>query len=121
MAILTEGSRPGEFVLPGHYTEIHNSKVPFTGTAVAGQVLGHNGTVYVPFNEDGIDGSQTAQAIMWADVTGATAEIVTVTNRGPCEVNGYRLVWPATATAGEITTAVAGLLTNSDIRVRYNT
>jgi hypothetical protein len=121
MAILTEARRTGGFVLPGHNTEIHNSKVTFTGTAVPGQVVSVVGGVYVPFNQDGVDGSQTPEGIMWDYQDAVTNKVVTVCNRGPCEVNGYDLVWPGDATTGEIATAVAGLLTNSDIRVRYNT
>jgi hypothetical protein len=123
MAILSEAGRAGGYVLPGHNTDINNSKARFSGTGVPGQVLGliTATSIYAPLNVGASDGTQTARAILWDHQAAVTNKEVTVTNRGPCDVNGFDLVWPAGITGPQTTTAVGQLLTNSDIRVRYNT
>jgi Bacteriophage lambda head decoration protein D len=119
MAILNEARRPGCYMIADQNHNISRRTLTFVGTGVPGQVLGHDGTTYVPFNQDGIDGSEEAQAILWDYADSVTAIDAVMTVRGPVDVNGWDLVWPDDITDNEKAAAEAALLTASDIRVWY--
>lgn len=66
---------------------------------------------YVAFNQDGTDGSQTPKAMAIYGATtgvGETAKIAAIV-RGPAQLKGVAISWPAEITDGEKSLAIASL------------
>ena len=67
------------------------------------------GTKYTKFNQDGIDGSETAAAVLFDEVDATAADKPAVVHIRDCEVQASKLTWPADIEAGEKTVALAQL------------
>ncbi|RQW89951.1 MAG: head decoration protein [Geobacter sp.] len=75
----------------------------FTITVAAGSLK------YVAFNQDGVDGSEIAAAILYDNVDATSADVEAVIVARDAEVNGSEITWPADIEAGEKTAAIAQL------------
>lgn len=84
------------------------------GALLAGTVLGKitASGKYKPYDDDAADGTQTAVAILYADVDATSADVKATVIARNAEVWQERLVWgAAVTTAGEKTNAYADLAT----------
>lgn len=67
------------------------------GALVPGTILARvsSGTKYAAFDPAGVDGRETAAAILFHPADATDADVKTVaTVRGPATINGNMLVWP---------------------------
>ena len=81
------------------------------GKLVAGTVLGKitASGKYRPYDNDNVDGSQTAAAILVYDVDATTVDVTAVGIVRMAEVWTNRLVWASSVLAGEKTAAYTEL------------
>lgn len=122
MAELTEGKRTGEFIA----SEANGSRSRDVGTLISGQNL-EAGTVlgtitasgkFTQFNQDAVDGSEAASAVLFDNVDASTADTEAVVIARDAEVNGNDIIWPSDILEAEQTAAEAELKA-LDILVRY--
>jgi hypothetical protein len=64
---------------------------------------------YVAYNQDGVNGSEVAAAILYDNVDATSADVEAVIVARDAEVNGSELTWPTDITDGEKTAAIAQL------------
>jgi hypothetical protein len=77
----------------------------FTVTVAAGSGK------YVAFNQDAVDGSEIAAAILYDNVDATAGDVKGVVYVRDCEVNGGEITWPADIEDAEKAVAVAQLAT----------
>ncbi|WP_395175509.1 head decoration protein [Roseibium alexandrii] len=120
--VLTEGRHPGEFIM----TEANGQRSRESVTIPASQsfepntVLARLGSAgsytYVPFNQDGVDGSEAAFCVaIYGAETGAAETVDITAIVRDAEVNGNCLAWPSDIEAAEIDAAVVQLNANGII------
>lgn len=117
MSVLTEGSYLSDWLREERENSFSRDQITLlagSGALVTGTVLGKitASGKFVPLDLDASDGSQTAAGILVADVTvesGVDADGVAVVR--DAGINSDGLTWPAGASAGDKTTALATLLT----------
>lgn len=115
MATLTQTPLTGAFIkseAPG--TRSRDAITVLSGQdLVAGRVLGKvtASGKYVGFDEDAVDGSQTAAGILYAAVDATAGDAAGVIINTDAEIITDALTWDAGTTAGEKLTALATLLT----------
>jgi hypothetical protein len=73
---------------------------------------------YVAYNQDGVNGSEIAAAILYDNVFATSADVEAVIVARDAEVNGTEITWPTDITDGEKTAAIAQLA-QVGIIVRY--
>lgn len=78
---------------------------------VAGAVLGRitASGLYKEYNPGSSDGSQTVAGLLWDDTDATAANTKAAGIVRDCEVNQGELTWFSGASAGQITTGIAGL------------
>jgi len=112
MPELTEGMHAGEFIASEANGSRSREVVTIdTGDLVAGQVLGviTASGKYVAFNQDAVDGSEVAAAILYDNTDASTADQEAVAIVRDAEVNGNDLTWPSDIEDAEKTAAIAQL------------
>lgn len=125
MAVLNETNRALEFLVSENNGDFSRE----AGTLISGQnlraatVLGiiTASSKYTQLAPAAADGSQNAIAILCYATDASTGDRTTAVVRGgpgvSVEVNGNLLVWPASITTPQRTTAIANLLANG-IKIR---
>lgn len=113
MATMTEALRTGEFILSEANGTISREEI----TVVSGQDLAAGTVVgkitasgkYTAYDDDNVDGSQTAAGILYAavDASGGDAKGVIIARHA--EVSTDLLTWAGTNDAGDITAGKADL------------
>lgn len=114
MPELVQGPRTGGFVVSEGNGNISREQIVLAsgnGALDPGTVLGQltADDKFVPLNQDGVDGSEVAAAILYAgkDTTDADQDAVAVVR--DAEVKASQLIWPGDIDPAEITTALAEL------------
>ena len=121
MTAFTEGRRPGDFIISLAHGNRSKENVTLASgnVVVAGEVLGKltSGGAYVPYDNGGSDGEQTAVAIALAnyDATLGDKEIAVVAR--DAEVIQDALTWQTTAdiAAGKVDLAAVGIICRPSI------
>lgn len=98
-------------------TEFTGGGITFTIADATDFVSGDSFTItvaagsgkYVAFNQDGVNGSEVAAGILYANADATAADVKVVLIARDAEVNGSELTWPSDIEAGEKITAVAQL------------
>lgn len=116
MPVLTETLHAGGFLLSGNYDDSKISSdqivvVSGAGKLGAGTVLGKITTSgkFTILAPGASDGSQTAAAILWADLDASAADAVGVAISRYAEVTGGELTWPAGITGPQKIAAIGQL------------
>lgn len=114
MTTLTEGTHTGEFIV----SEANGFRSRETITVASGNdlkactVLGivTASDKYAVFNQDAVDGTEAAAAILFADADATSADVTdAVAMVRDCEVRSQDLVWPSDIEAAEQAAAEAEL------------
>lgn len=113
MATYTEPQRPAEVLTseaPGTLSREIVTVVAGSGTLAAGTVLGKitASGKYTPYDDDNVDGSETAAAIT-LEAVDATADVTVATVFRLAEVKSTALQWAATNDATDKTNGLADL------------
>jgi hypothetical protein len=114
MTVLTEGKHTGEhLVSEANKTRSREVVTLISGQdLVAGTVLGRitASGKYTQFNQDGVDGSENAAAVLFDNVDASAGDTDAVVHIRDCEVNGAELTWPGDIEPAEQTAAEAQLV-----------
>lgn len=112
MSTLTETVHTGEHVLSEANGQRSREKVTITGGSfVAGTVLGKITATgkYTLHDPAATDGSQTAAAVLYADVDAIAADQEGVVHLRDCEVDGDLLTWKTGITQNDKDAGIAAL------------
>ena len=114
MPILTEGRHTGGFLVWEAFRDYCRETVTIaSGTLEPGTVLGKitASGKYAAHNPAGVNGTETAVAVLWGHADASAAEVLAVAVvRGPAIVNRHDLVFAGTPSAPEIASALGELL-----------
>lgn len=122
MTVLTEGMHEVEYLI--HEQDVQISRA--TGTLITGQNL-KSGTIlglitssgkWTQLDQDASDGSEVARAILYHSVDATSADKACVVHQYDVVANALEVIWPSDIDAGEKTTAIGELWTNSKIVLR---
>lgn len=113
MAAFTEPNNLKDFLVWEEERGYSRDEVTFlSGQNISlGQIVGKDTASgkHVAFNQDGVDGSQTAAGIAIADYDATGGDIQGVIIARDAIITTSNLVWPADIEASEITSALAQL------------
>ena len=115
MTTLTEGNHTAEFILSEANGDRSRAQITvLSGENLAvGQVLGAvtASGKYVAYDETATDGSETAVAVLYADVDASAADAEGVAIIRDAEVSAAKLVWgTADDAAGTVDLAAVGVI-----------
>lgn len=114
MTTFTEGTQAGEFIVseaPGTLSREVVTIVSGSGVITAGMVLGKITATgkYKPYDDDNVDGSETAAAIAYSGVDATSADKVVPVIFRNAEVKLSSIQWAATNDATDKTNGLADL------------
>jgi len=113
MTTVTESRHPGEHVVSEASGSRSREQVTLASgnNLAAGTVLGvvTSSGKYAVFDQDAVDGTGAAAAILYAAVDASAADAECVVHVRDCEIDGAALTWPADILDAERDTAIAAL------------